>query len=137
MKFWLMNVLSLFRRYRNTRDALCEYKLRKALGEKVVGEVLKHNKQKMDEGEALIKYFSCPCKPTAANGERTRNLPKHAPDKWRVFKEYNKRDVEVETVIQQRLARFPVPGFVWEEYYLDQEINDRGIEIDRVLQKMQ
>jgi DNA polymerase len=97
---------------------------------KSVGEVLKLTEQKMDEGKALIRYFSIPCAPTASNGGRTRNLPKHDIMKWRVFKEYNKRDVEVEIGIQKRLHNFPVPDFIWEQYWLDQEINDRGIKVD-------
>lgn len=95
-----------------------------------VGAVLKLQDQKMKEGKDLIKYFCCPCKPTKINGGRTRNLPEHAPDKWEDFKAYNKRDVEVEMAIKQRLSKFPVPDFVWEEYHLDQEINDRGIMLD-------
>ena len=95
-----------------------------------VGAVLKLQDQKMKEGKDLIKYFCCPCKPTKANGGRTRNLPEHAPDKWETFKTYNKRDVDVEMAIKQRLSKFPVPDFVWEEYHLDQEINDRGIMLD-------
>lgn len=97
---------------------------------KAVGKVLKLSEQKMDEGKALIKYFSVPCKPTKANGERTRNLPIHDLEKWQIFKAYNKRDVEVEMGIQQKLSGFPVPDFIWEEYWLDQEINDRGIALD-------
>lgn len=97
---------------------------------KAVGEVLKLSEQKMDEGKALIKYFSVPCKPTKANGGRTRNLPEHDTVKWETFKAYNKRDVEVEMGIQQKLCKFPVPDFVWEEFWLDQEINDRGIAVD-------
>ena len=95
-----------------------------------VGAVLKLQDQKMKEGKNLIKYFCCPCKPTRVNGGRTRNLPEHAPDKWETFKTYNKRDVDVEMAIKQRLSKFPVPDFVWEEYHLDQEINDRGIMLD-------
>lgn len=95
-----------------------------------VGAVLKLQDQKMKEGKDLIKYFCCPCKPTKVNGSRTRNLPEHAPDKWETFKTYNKRDVDVEMAIKQRLSKFPVPDFVWEEYHLDQEINDRGIMLD-------
>lgn len=95
-----------------------------------VGAVLKLQDQKIKEGKDLIKYFCCPCKPTKVNGGRTRNLPKHAPDKWEAFKTYNKRDVEVEMAIKQRLSKFPVPDFVWDEYRLDQEINDRGIMLD-------
>ena len=95
-----------------------------------VGAVLKLQDQKMKEGKDLIKYFCCPCKPTKVNGGRTRNLPEHAPDKWETFKTYNKRDVDVEMAIKQRLSKFPVPDFVWEEYHLDQEINDLGIMLD-------
>lgn len=95
-----------------------------------VGAVLKLDSQKMKEGKELIRYFCCPCKPTKANGGRTRNLPEHAPDKWETFKAYNKRDVEVELSIKKRLAGYPVPTFVWEEYHIDQEINDRGILLD-------
>ena len=95
-----------------------------------VGAVLKLQDQKMKEGKDLIKYFCCPCKPTKVNGGRTRNLPEHAPDKWETFKAYNKRDVDVEMTIKQRLSKFPVPDFVWDEYHLDQEINDRGIMLD-------
>ena len=94
------------------------------------GAVLKLDDQKLSEGKDLIRYFCVPCAPTKSNGGRTRNLPEHAPDKWSLFKKYNQRDVEVEMVIQQRLRRYPVPDFVWEEYHLDQEINDRGITID-------
>lgn len=99
---------------------------------KGVGAVLKLDEQKMEEGSDLIKYFCKPCKPTKKNGGRTRNLPAHDPEKWAVFKAYNKRDVEVELGIKQKLSRFPVPDFVWEEYHLDQEINDRGILLDMV-----
>lgn len=97
---------------------------------KGVGAVLGLDKQKMDEGKELIKYFCQPCAPTKANGGRTRNRPADAPDKWTTFKSYNKRDVEVEMGIQQKLSRFPVPDFIWDEYHLDQEINDRGIRVD-------
>ena len=98
-----------------------------------VGAVLGLDKQKLTEGKELIKYFCVPCKPTKANGNRTRNFLHHSPDKWEMFKKYNKRDVEVEMQIQQKLSKFPVPDFVWEEYCLDQEINDRGIAIDMEL----
>ncbi|MCH3955297.1 MAG: DNA polymerase [Eubacterium sp.] len=100
---------------------------------KGAGEVLKLEDQKMDEGKALIKYFSLPCTPTKANGGRKRNLPSDAPDKWETFKRYNKRDVEVEMAIQKRLSHFPVPDFVWDEYTIDQEINDRGVRLDMEL----
>ena len=97
---------------------------------KGVGAVLKLEDQKMDEGKALIKYFSVPCAPTKINGGRSRNLPEDALDKWSVFKTYNKRDVEVEIGIKNRLAKFPVPDSVWDEYHIDQEINDRGVRLD-------
>lgn len=97
---------------------------------KGVGEVLHLKQQKMDEGKALIRFFSLPCAPTKANGGRTRNLPSDDPEKWEIFKAYNKRDVETEMAIQSRLAHYPVPEFVWEEYSIDQEINDRGVLID-------
>jgi DNA polymerase bacteriophage-type len=95
-----------------------------------VGAVLNLDNQKMKEGRDLIRYFCVPCKETKTNGGRTRNLPNHAPDKWNLFKSYNKRDVEVEMTIQERLQKYPVPDRVWEEYHQDQEINDRGIAID-------
>ena len=98
-----------------------------------IGKVLKLENQKMAEGKALIRYFCVPCKPTKANGGRTRNLPEHDPVRWSTFIAYNKRDVETEMAIQQKLSKFPVPDFLWEEYYLDQEINDRGIQLDMVL----
>ena len=95
-----------------------------------IGAVLKLDSQKMSEGKALIRYFCVPCKPTKANGGRTRNLPQHNPVKWSTFVAYNKRDVETEMAIQQKLSKFPVPDFLWDEYHLDQEINDRGIQLD-------
>ncbi len=98
-----------------------------------IGSVLNLEEQKMSEGKALIRYFCVPCRPTATNGNRMRNLPEHEPGKWRTFKEYNKRDVETEMAIQERLASMPVPDFLWDEYHLDQEINDRGIQVDKVL----
>lgn len=98
-----------------------------------VGEVLNLDKKKLTEGKNLIKYFCVPCKPTKVNGNRKRNFYFHDKEKWELFKFYNKRDVEVEMGIKNRLSKFPVPDFLWEEFYLDQEINDRGIEIDPVL----
>lgn len=95
-----------------------------------VGAVLKLQDQKLKEGKDLIRYFCSPCKPTKSNGGRTRNLPEHDPEKWSLFKSYNKRDVEVEMAIQKRLSKYPVPDFIWDEYHLDQEINDRGIALD-------
>lgn len=98
-----------------------------------VGAVLGLEKQKLTEGKELIKYFCQPCLPTKTNGQRTRNRPFHAPDKWELFKRYNARDVEAEMGIQQKLSKFPVPPQVWEEYDIDQEINDRGVRIDMEL----
>ncbi|TQI67353.1 DNA polymerase [Clostridium sp. KNHs216] len=98
-----------------------------------VGAVLGLEKQKLTEGKELIKYFCQPCAPTKTNGQRTRNLPAHAPDKWLDFKKYNIRDVEVEISIQERLSKYPVPNSTWEEYHLDQEINDRGVALDMTL----
>lgn len=100
-----------------------------------IGAVLKLNDQKMKEGKDLIRYFCVPCKPTKANGGRTRNLPEHDIEKWRIFKSYNKRDVEVELAVKQKLMKYPVPEFIWEQYHLDQEINDRGIGVDMQLVK--
>ena len=95
-----------------------------------VGAILGLKYQKMKEGKDLIRYFCIPYKPTKSNGGRIRNLPMHALEKWTVFKAYNKRDVEVEMGIKDKLHKFPVPDFVWDEYHLDQEINDRGILVD-------
>ena len=104
---------------------------RPAPGAGKVGAVLGFEEQKLKEGKDLIKYFCCPCKPTKSNGGRTWNLPHHAPEKWELFKKYNERDVQVEMQIQERLKNYPVPDFVWDEYHLDQQINDRGIMIDQ------
>ena len=98
-----------------------------------VGSVLGLEKQKLTEGKELIKYFCQPCAPTKTNGQRTRNLPAHAPDKWLAFKKYNIRDVETEMSIQARLSKHPVPDSVWDEYHIDQEINDRGVALDMEL----
>lgn len=98
-----------------------------------VGAVLGLEKQKLTEGKDLIKYFCQPCAPTKSNGQRTRNLPAHAPDKWLAFKKYNIRDVETEMSIQGRLAKYPVPDSVWDEYRIDQEINGRGVALDMEL----
>ena len=100
-----------------------------------VGAVLGLEKQKLTEGKDLIRFFCVPCKPTATNGQRTRNLPQDAPDKWATFKSYNLRDVETEMSIQQKLTKFVVPDSVWDEYHLDQEINDRGVALDMELVK--
>ncbi len=100
-----------------------------------VGLVLKLDKQKLTDGKDLIKYFCQPCAPTKSNGQRTRNYPHHAPDKWSAFKKYNARDVEAEMSIQAKLVKYPVPESVWDEYHLDQEINDRGVALDMTLVK--
>lgn len=97
------------------------------------GAVLGLEKQKLSEGKDLIRFFSVPCNPTKANGGRTRNLPEHDPEKWERYKSYNIRDVEAEMQIRQRLTKYPVPESVWDEYHLDQEINDRGIKVDMQL----
>ena len=97
------------------------------------GAVLGLEKQKLKEGKELIRFFCQPCNPTQANGQRTRNLPRDAPAKWYAFKIYNRRDVEVELAIQEKLAGFPVPDSIWVEYRLDQEINDRGVRLDMTL----
>ena len=97
------------------------------------GAALGLEKQKLTEGKDLIRYFCVTCRPTKANGGRTRNRPEHDPEKWERFKAYNLRDVETEMQIQKRLSNFPVPDAIWEEYHLDQEINDRGIGVDMEL----
>lgn len=98
-----------------------------------VGEVLGIERKKLKEGGDLVRYFSLPCKPTKANGQRTRNLPEHAPEKWQRFKEYCVRDVEAEREIRAKLQGYPIPAKEQELYRLDQEINDRGIRVDPVL----
>lgn len=98
-----------------------------------VGTVLGLPRQKITAGKELVRYFCTPCKPTKSNQNRTRNFPYHAPDKWQQFKQYNQRDVEVEMEITQKLSRFPVPQNEWENYWMDQDINDRGIRIDQQL----
>ncbi|MBO4908483.1 MAG: DNA polymerase [Lachnospiraceae bacterium] len=98
-----------------------------------VGAVLGLEEQKLKEGKDLIRYFCVPCKATKSNGGRTRNLSEHDPEKWEQFKFYNRRDVEVEQSIQKKLQNYPVPDFVWGEFWLDQEINDRGILLDMAL----
>ena len=95
-----------------------------------LGAVLGLEKQKLTEGKDLIRYFCVPCNPTKVNGNRTRNLPSDAPEKWERFRFYNIRDVEVEMQIEQKLIKFPVPDSIWEEYHLSEEINDRGIRVD-------
>ena len=98
-----------------------------------VGRVLGLDEQKMKEGKELIRYFCVPCKPTKANGGRTRNLPCHAPEKWELFKTYCKRDVDVEKSIRRKLHDFPIPESEMELYRLDQRINDRGVLVDMKL----
>lgn len=95
-----------------------------------VGAVLGVEKQKLEAGKDLIKYFSIPCKATKTNGGRTRNLPEHDIEKWQQFVAYNKRDVETEMEIFTRVNLFPVPDFLWKQYAEDQRINDLGIELD-------
>ena len=95
-----------------------------------VGAVLGLEKQKLTEGKDLIRYFSVPCSPTKANGGRTRNLPEHDREKWDRYKAYNIRDVETEMQICEKMSKFPVPEEIWDEYHIDQEINDRGIRVD-------
>lgn len=98
-----------------------------------VGEVLGIERKKLKEGGDLVRYFSLPCKPTKANGQRTRNLPEHAPEKWQRFKEYCVRDVDAEREIRAKLRSYPIPAKEQELYRLDQEINDRGVMVDPVL----
>ncbi len=97
--------------------------------------VLGLSQQKMDDGKDLIRYFSMPCKPTKANGGRMRNLPTHAPDKWAVYKAYNAQDVETERALRKALEKYPLPENEWALYALDQQINDRGVRVDRLLVK--
>ena len=100
-----------------------------------VGKLLKLNEQKMDEGKSLIRYFCTPCRATAANGGRTRNMPKDAPEKWELFKKYNIRDVQVEIAIREKLKKYPIPEKEQKFYILDQKINDRGLLVDMELVK--
>lgn len=111
--------------------AYCGY----PLSLKDAGAALGLEKQKLEEGKELIRYFCVPCNPTKTNGGRTRNLPEHAKEKWNAFVAYNKRDVEVEMQIQEKLSFNPVPESVWEEYHIDQDINDRGILVDMQMVK--
>ena len=97
------------------------------------GTVLNLDKQKLTEGKDLIKYFCVPCQPTKTNGGRTRNRPADAPEKWDRFKAYNARDVETELEIQMKLSKFPVPEYLWDEYHIDQQINDTGVALDMTL----
>lgn len=91
---------------------------------------LPEDKAKMREGAALIRYFCCPCKPTKTNGGRTRNLPDHDPAKWEIFRQYNIRDVETERHIDNLLAPFTVPDFIWQQWRDDVRMNSRGIATD-------
>lgn len=100
---------------------------------KDVGEVLELSDKKMSEGTDLIKYFSAPVKPTKANGMRTRNVPDDDPDKWTIFKKYNRRDVEVENEIRKRTKGFQLPPNEQDLYAVDQRINDRGVMLDMTL----
>ena len=95
------------------------------------GAALKLEQQKMPEGKALIKYFCIPY--AEEDGVPQFHAPSDAPDKWEIFKTYNRQDVVAELAIDERLSRYPVPDAVWEEFYLDQEINDRGIAVDTAL----
>ena len=96
-------------------------------------QALKTTQQKDSVGERLIRYFSIPCKPTKSNGGRTRNLPEHAPEDWKLFKSYCIQDVETERDIRRRLEKFPLLPQEWDYYHMDQRINDRGILIDKEL----
>ena len=100
---------------------------------KDLGYILKLDKQKLEEGKDLIKYFSVPSKPTKSNNYRTRNLPSDDPIKWETFKAYNKRDVETECEIIKRLGNHALPDFIWKEYAESEAINDRGVLIDGAL----
>lgn len=97
---------------------------------KGAGAVLGLEKQKLEEGKDLIRYFCKPCKPTGANGNRTRNRPCDDPEKWELFKFYNQRDVETEIEMDKRMSMFPVPEQTWKDFWMDQRINDRGIRVD-------
>lgn len=100
---------------------------------KQVGEILRLDKQKLNECKDLIKYFCVPCRPTSKNGYRTRNYYYHDKEKWELFKKYNIRDVETEMAIQERISKYPVPDFVWDEYHVSETINDRGVLVDETL----
>ena len=100
-----------------------------------VAVALKLSQQKMEEGKDLIRYFSVPCKPTKTNGGRTRNMPADAPDKWALYKQYNAQDVETERAVRKALEAWPLPEHEWKLYALDQQINDRGVRVDKKLVK--
>lgn len=100
-----------------------------------VGEAMDfpRDKKKMGVGKALIKFFCVPCKPTAKNGQRTRNLPKHDPERWKLFKEYCRQDVVTERAIENRLSQYEVPAAEWVNWRIDQRINMNGVAVDREL----
>lgn len=98
-----------------------------------VGEVLDIRQKKLKEGKDLVRYFSMPCKPTKANGGRTRNMPEDSSEKWELFKSYCIRDVEAEREIRYKLRNYPIPEGEQLLYQMDQEINDRGILVDQTL----
>ena len=100
-----------------------------------VAVALKLNQQKMEEGKDLIRYFSVPCKPTKTNGGRTRNMPADAPEKWALYKKYNAQDVVTERAVRKELEAWPLPEHEWKLYALDQQINDRGVRVDKKLVK--
>lgn len=100
-----------------------------------VAVALKLSQQKMEEGKDLIRYFSVPCKPTKTNGGRTRNMPADAPDKWALYKQYNAQDVVTERAVRKALEAWPLPEHEWKLYALDQQINDRGVRVDKKLVK--
>ena len=100
-----------------------------------VAVALKLSQQKMEEGKDLIRYFSVPCKPTKTNGGRTRNMPADAPEKWMLYKQYNAQDVETERAVRKALEEWPLPEHEWKLYALDQQINDRGVRMDKKLVK--
>ena len=100
-----------------------------------VAVALKLSQQKMEEGKDLIRYFSVPCKPTKINGGRTRNMPADAPEKWALYKQYNAQDVETERAVRKALEAWPLPEHEWKLYALDQQINDRGVRVDKKLVK--
>ena len=100
-----------------------------------VAVALNVTEKKMEEGKDLIRYFSMPCKATKTNGGRTRNLPRHAPEKWATYKAYNAQDVETERAVYKALLHHALPEHEWALYALDQRINDRGVRVDRLLVK--
>ena len=115
----------------DTMIQAAELGLPRALGDVGVVLGLPEDEQKIREGRNLIRFFSMPCRPTKTNGQRTRNLPEHAPEKWAQFIEYNRRDVETERAIRKKLERFSIAGSEWDLWNIDQAINDRGVRFDR------